>query len=404
MDTSQDIHTQLLLKHGAVQTSPQHAAMLNSQTNKKFISTIDKTQNPAGYKVTLTGYAGFILARESKTSDYQSLDDLLRQLRAIPRSTSASILKGSISTFKLENNAYRVDYRIASGEVLVYNIQLIDKLQKQRDRLEQASLYHVKRNGQGVWQIKTKIDKVSTTYAAVNGQSNNLTKATWLMGAHLEYEFKNLQEYTLFHNPSVGGIGDTWESFRDKMGITTAVTRHFAKVLADTQAQDNKTQWIAHSQGGVIFAEAVRYLLNGSSSWMFNKWRLNGLRAQDKGKLLDKHSIVFHGNANNNLRSKPLFSRAGVKVLAIRSNDYDMVPNIIGMNTLNPRKILGSVLYSNHVMSGSVSLSPHTLMQSQESWRHNMDNGPGKGRNGIQKVFNKIETSINKKSKPNYLP
>ncbi|ARU28746.1 hypothetical protein [Cellvibrio sp. PSBB006] len=404
MDTSQDIHTQLLLKHGAVQTSPQHAAMLNSQTNKKFISTIDKTQNPAGYKVTLTGYAGFILARESKTSDYQSLDDLLRQLRAIPRSTSASILKGSISTFKLENNAYRVDYRIASGEVLVYNIQLIDKLQKQRDRLEQASLYHVKRNGQGVWQIKTKIDKVSTTYAAVNGQSNNLTKATWLMGAHLEYEFKNLQEYTLFHNPSVGGIGDTWESFRDKMGITTAVTRHFAKVLADTQAQDNKTQWIAHSQGGVIFAEAVRYLLNGSSSWMFNKWRLNGLRAQDKGKLLDKHSIVFHGNANNNLRSKPLFSRAGVKVLAIRSNDYDMVPNIIGMNTLNPRKILGSVLYSNHVMSGSVSQSPHTLMQSQESWRHNMDNGPGKGRNGIQKVFNKIETSINKKSTPNYLP
>ena len=404
MDTSQDIHTQLLLKHGAVQTSPQHAAMLNSQTNKKFISTIDKTQNPAGYKVTLTGYAGFILARESKTSDYQSLDDLLRQLRAIPRSTSASILKGSISTFKLENNAYRVDYRIASGEVLVYNIQLIDKLQKQRDRLEQASLYHVKRNGQGVWQIKTKIDKVSTTYAAVNGQSNNLTKATWLMGAHLEYEFKDLQEYTLFHNPSVGGIGDTWESFRDKMGITTAVTRHFAKVLADTQAQDNKTQWIAHSQGGVIFAEAVRYLLNGSSSWMFNKWRLNGLRVQDKGKLLDKHSIVFHGNANNNLRSKPLFSRAGVKVLAIRSNDYDMVPNIIGMNTLNPRKILGSVLYSNHVMSGSVSQSPHTLMQSQESWRHNMDNGPGKGRNGIQKVFNKIETSINKKSKPNYLP
>ncbi|MGM8228869.1 hypothetical protein ACSV5M_19975 [Cellvibrio sp. ARAG 10.3] len=404
MDTSQDIHTQLLLRHSAVQTSPQHAAMLNSQTNKKFISTIDKTQHPAGYKVTLTGYAGFILARESATSDYQSLDGLLRQLRAIPRSPSANILKGSISTFKLENNAYRIDYRIANGEVVVYNIQLIDKLQKQRDRLEQASLYHVKRNNQGIWQIKAKTDKVSTPYAAVNGQSNNLTKAAWLMGAHLEYEFKNLREYTLFHNPSDGGIGDTWESFRDKMGITTAVTRHFAKVLSNTQAQDNKTQWIAHSQGGVIFAEAVRYLLNGSSSWMFNKGRLNGLRTPDKGKLLDRHSIVFHGNANNNLRSKPLFSRAGVKVLAIRSNDYDMVPNIIGMNTLNPRKIIGSVLYSNHVMSGSVLQSPHTLMQSQASWRHNMDNGPGKGRNGIQKVFNKIETSIASQSRPNYLP
>ena len=404
MDTSQDIHTQLLLKHGAVQTSPQHAAMLNSQSISRFISTVDQGPVVAGYQVKLTGYAEFIRARERSTNEYRDLDDLLKSLRALPRSSHAQILKGSVSTYKLENGAYRVDYRIANGEVLVYNIQLIDKVQSQRDRLEQAGLYRVRKNNQGIWQVNGKAEKISTTYAAVNGQSNNLTKATWLMGAHLEYEFKSLQEYTLFHNPSVGGIGDTWESFRDKMGITTVVTRHFAKVLADTQAQDNQTQWIAHSQGGVIFSEAVRYLLNGSSSWMFHKGRLNGLRAPEKGKLLDKHSIAFHGSANNTLRSKPLFSRAGVTVLAIRSNDYDLVPNIIGMNTLNPRKILGAVLYSNHVTSGSVLQSPHTLMQSQESWRHNMENGPGKGRNAIQKVFNKIETSIAKKSKPNYLP
>ena len=404
MDTSQDIHTQLLLKHGAVQTSPQHAAMLNSQRISRFVSTVDQGPVVAGYQIRLTGYAEFVRAQELATYYYSRLDDLLRSLRSLPRSPDSKVLKGSISTYMLENDAYRVDYRIANGEVVVYNIQLVNRLQKQRDRLEQAGLYRIKKNNQGIWQVNGKAEKILTTYAAVNGQSNNLTKATWLMGAHLEYEFKNLQEYTLFHNPSVGGIGDTWESFRDKMGITTAVTRHFAKVLSDTQAQDNKTQWVAHSQGGVIFAEAVRYLLNGSSSWMFNRGRLNGLRAPEKGKLLDKHSIAFHGGANNNLRSKPLFSRAGVTVLAIRSNDYDLVPNIIGMNTLNPRKILGAVLYSNHVMSGSVLQSPHTLMQSQESWRHNMDSGPGKGRNGIQKVFNKIETSINKKSKPNYLP
>jgi hypothetical protein len=404
MDTSQDIHTQLLLKHGAVQTSPQHAAMLNSQSISRFVSTVDQGPVVAGYQIKLTGYAEFVRAQELTTYYYSRLDDLLRSLRSLPRSPDSKVLKGSISTYTLENDAYRVDYRIANGEVVVYNVQLVNRLQKQRDRLEQAGLYRIKKNNQGIWQVNGKAEKISTTYAAVNGQSNNLTKATWLMGAHLEYEFKSLQEYTLFHNPSVGGIGDTWESFRDKMGITTVVTRHFAKVLADTQAQDNKTQWIAHSQGGVIFSEAVRYLLNGSSSWMFHKGRLNGLRAPEKGKLLDKHSIAFHGSANNTLRSKPLFSRAGVTVLAIRSNDYDLVPNIIGMNTLNPRKILGAVLYSNHVMSGSVLQSPHTLMQSQESWRHNMDNGPGKGRNGVQKLFNKIETGINKKSKPNYLP
>src|SRR5690606_7095462 len=141
------------------------------------------------------------------------------------------VLKGSVSTYKLENGAYRIDYRIANGEVLVYNIQLVDRVQSQRDRLEKPALYHVKRNNQGVWQVSNKVNNVSTSHAAVNGQSNNLTKATWLMGAHLEYEFKSLQEYTLFHNPSVGGIGDTWESLRDKLGFTTGVTRQFAKVL-----------------------------------------------------------------------------------------------------------------------------------------------------------------------------
>src|SRR5690606_41259880 len=86
--------------------------------------------------------------------------------------------------------------------------------------------------------------------------------------------------------------GDTWESLRDKLGFTTGVTRQFAKVLMDTQAQDNPTQWVVHSQGGVIFAEAVRYLLNGSSSWMLNKLRLNGLRNPDKGKMLNRHSEI----------------------------------------------------------------------------------------------------------------
>lgn len=404
MDISQDIHTQLLLKHGAIQTSPQHAAMLNAQKSKKFISTVDDTSSPAGYQVILTGYASYILTRESKTSDFQSLDNLLRSLRAMPRSPSASILKDSVTTFKLENDAYRVDYRIANGQVVVHNIQLVDKLQKQRDILEKPALYYVKRSTQGVWKVSAKINKVSTAHAAVNGQSNNLTKATWLMGAHLEYEFKNLQEYTLFHNPSVGGISDTWESLRDKLGFTTSVTRQFAKILIDTQTQGNATQWVAHSQGGVIFAEAVRYLLNGSSSWMLNKLRLNGIRNSAKGKMLDKHSIIFHGNANNNLRSKSLFARAGIGVVAIRTNEYDMVPNIIGMNTLNPQKLIGSLVYSPHVFSGSVLQSPHTLVQSQESWQHHMDKGPGRGRNGVQKIFHKLEKNIIQKVKPNYLP
>lgn len=407
MDTSTNQFTQLLFRHGAIQTSPEHVAILNSQGVVPFVDReLENKSSSAGYKVLLTGYANFILEKEEVSQQGRELNNLLTSLRALPRPNQAQVLKGSVSTYKLESNYYRADYRIANGEVIVYNIQPVDRLQKQRDRQEQTALYKITRNEQGIWQVSGKVESVNTRYAAVNGQSNNLAKAAWLMGSHLEYEFKSLHEYTLFHNPSIGGIGDTWESFRDKMGITTPVTKKFAKTLAETQANGNETGWVAHSQGGAIFAEGVRYLLNSQSSWALNKLRLNGIRNPDKGELLNKQSVAFHANANNNLRSKPLFNRAGIKVIAIRANDYDMVPNLIGLNTLNPRKWIGSLVYSSHVFNGSVAQSPHTLMQDQQAWEQNMETGPGKGRNLVQRAFHRTEKTVSKavRPRPNYLP
>lgn len=407
MDTSNNIYTELLIKHGAVQTQPKYAAALNEGEMAPFTSEIDNGIVAAGYRVMLTGYAEFIRKRErAADTSFADLDKLLRELRALPRGAKVKKLKGSVSTFQLKNDSFKVDYRIGNGQVVVYNIEPIDRLQKMRDKMEQAATYLVKRNDQGIWQVASKVDKVTTAYAAVNGQSNNLNKATWLMGQHLEFQYKNLNEYTLFHNPSIGGVGDTWESFRDKIGATTPVTKKFAKLLADTQANNNATKWVAHSQGGAIFAEGVRYLLNGSSSWALHKLQLNGIRNAEKGKLLDKHSIAFHGNANNNVRSKLLMDRAGITIIPGQTTDYDFVRNIIGMNTLNPRKLIGSIVYGNHVTGGSINQSPHTLAQTQEQWKNNMNNGPGKGRGPVQKTFNKIDPTAKKNTKavPNYLP
>lgn len=398
MDTSIDHHSQLLFRYGSIQTSPEHVHILNAQ--KAILFKASYEQRPAaGYQALLTGYANFVLQKERGTDSFRFLEGLLVRLRSTPKSLDSKLLKGSVSTFQTSNNYYRADYRVANGQVVVFNIQLLDKLQKARDALEKVGLYTVKRNAQGIWQVAGSTEVVATRYAAVNGQSNNLAKASWLMGSHLEYEFKNLSEYTLFHNPSIGGIGDTWESLRDKLGITTPVTKKFAEVLEATQKAGNETSWVAHSQGGAIFAEGVRYLLNSHSSYALNKLRFNGIRHPERGELLNKQSVAFHANANNNFRSKPLFERAGVRVLAIRANDYDMVPNIIGMNTLSPRKLVGSLIYSNHVFNGSVMQSPHTLMQDQATWDQNMETGPGKGRGPIQRGFNKVDKAI-----PNYLP
>ncbi|MCW8901456.1 MAG: hypothetical protein OQK95_12355, partial [Gammaproteobacteria bacterium] len=233
-------------------------------------------------------------------------------------------------------------------------------------------------------------------YAAVNGMLNNLNKATWLMGAHLDFEFGkgSMKEYTLFHNPSEGGGSDFWESVVDKLGFTTDVTKRFSKVLQDSQKKGKEIKWVAHSQGGAIFAEGVRYFLNGNSSWAI-AGGFNGIFKEKEEIDLSNHKVAFHGNANNNFRSSFLFDRAGIEVLAIRANDYDLVPNIAGLNTLNPRKFLGSAVYWNHVFYGSVQQSPHTLSQTREQWDNDMTSGPGKGRGPIQKGFESTVRYIN---------
>src|SRR5690625_8049870 len=95
------------------------------------------------------------------------------------------------------------------------------------------------------------------------------------MSRQLEFAFgRDLKEYTLFHNPSVGGLGDTWESVRDKLGFTTPVTREFARLLSQTQAAGNETRWVAHSQGGLILTEAVRGCRNGRHTYARHNCRL----------------------------------------------------------------------------------------------------------------------------------
>lgn len=378
--------TRFVFDHCSLQASPKQIRALNQKPPVIF----GGGQLAAGYKVMLTGYAEFIFRKESRGADAISLDKLLNSLRATPRPLDGLALKGSTDTYRLENDYFQVCYRVISGQVQVYNIQPVDRIKKQRDRLEKAALYKIEKTASGFWQTTGRADKVSTAHGAVNGQSSNLAKATWLMGRHLEYEFgASLKEYTLFHNPSAGGLGDTWESVRDKFGFTTDVTKAFAKILSATQAANNRTKWVAHSQGGLIFTEAVRYLLNDGSSLPLNKLRLNGYRHPNKGALLDKQSIAFHSSASNNRRSKALLDRAGIDVISILGHDYDFVTNLIGFNTNEFREFAGSLVYMSHVLSGSVQQSPHTLPQTMSRWRDNMAGGPGRGRSLLQKAFAK---------------
>lgn len=192
----------------------------------------------------------------------------------------------------------------------------------------------------GEWIVTGATELVETDKAAINGILNPPGYAAWLMGQHVDAEFGNdVDRFTLFYNPTESFLADGWETLRDKLGFTTDVAKQFSNVLQQTQASGRQVEWVAHSQGGAIFSEAVRV----------------------SNTDLSNNSVVFHSGANNEWVTNNIIEYAGVRAIGYRNHPFDPVPNIVGFNALNPIKLLGSVLALPAVILGGPELSPHTL-------------------------------------------
>lgn len=144
-----------------------------------------------------------------------------------------------------------------------------------------------------------------------------------------------MKEFTLFNNPSKGFLRDGWETMMDKLGFTSAPAGALAGVMQGIQASGNSVQWIAHSQGGAIFAEAMSYA----------------------GGSLGANSVTFNAGANNHWVTNSIASSVGVQVGGYNYSSWDLVPNVIGMNG-NPFSMLGSVLAAPLLFTDDHS--PHT--------------------------------------------
>ena len=126
----------------------------------------------------------------------------------------------------------------------------------------------------------------------------------------------------------------------DKLGFTTPVTKQFSQVLSDVQLRGKNENWVAHSQGGVIFSEAVRY--NGGN--------------------LSKNSVTFDSGANNKWVTDYYLQKAGInsgKDTIYNNSPFDFVPNVIGLNG-NLLEMLGSTV-AIPLLFMSPAWSPHTL-------------------------------------------
>ena len=309
-------------------------------------SWLNKLRSPlqsAGYYVLLSRSAQAFLDR---LSPYQkmALSQKLYSLAGNPRSDKARHMKNTTDKYYIpeENTGFSITYEVLSGKVYVTGI--VPDLSAMGIHKEVPALYHVKQSPAGVWTAeKLKNSNIKTRHAAVNGQSNPLREATTIMQAHVRHAYgRNINEFTLFHNPSDGMLWDTYESLQDKIGLTTGVTMQFTNTLRKVQEGNQQVSWVAHSQGGIIFTQAVKHHLD------------NG------GASLGKNSVQFNAGANNRHITARILARADIMIRGFNNNPYDLVPKF-GANDLTPSKVVGSILHIGYLFWGTPARSPHTL-------------------------------------------
>ncbi|OZG70586.1 hypothetical protein BTA51_24785 [Hahella sp. CCB-MM4] len=214
---------------------------------------------------------------------------------------------------------------------------------------------------ESAWGTPRPVPTINTEHVAINGMSNDLKKARWLMGVHMDtaYWNDNAKAYTLVYNPTRGKL-DLFECVQDKVS-TSKVAELLAVMLIESQQKGAKRKWTAHSQGGIILTRAVE-LVN-----------MRGIR-------LDGQRVSIHAGGNHKTRAENAFKQAGITIDEIRrDHPNDLVPNLAGMNDLSPGAFWRSICSILLVFGDKrpVEASPHTLpyLSRESAVRHLQMNG-----------------------------
>jgi len=345
--------------------------ILNSKSNGKHGRTIYIEPAAQEFLLDLNGYDQVQVCKgiEALASTPSPQDGMASTLRP-------DFLKAKLANASIFN--YLIKYGISSSAISINSIKLNkDILGSQKDSsMERAALYEIERIGKTKftsastlseieslkdesWRAKGAVRKVVTRHAAVNGMLNDFRKAGWLMGVHADVAFNKdeFNSFTLFHNPSQTAKLDFYESVRDNLGATTENAKQLSAILRQVQQDGQPVKWIVHSQGGIIFKQAIAYHLKHYS-----------------GQSLNLNSVVFHSGGNNKRITNKLLDKVGIRREAPdRDNPFDMVPNLAGFNHLSPAAVCRSLRFSKKVAGENTSIaeSPHTLpFLSLEAYHH----------------------------------
>ena len=325
-------------------------------------------QNFPFNKVKFTCQALAMLAQLNDYDQHMVVKDI-EQICAHPNAKNS--LKHSRNPFKrlwrtqypFRNYHYLLAYTYKDNQINIDDILFDKQLEgaKSTFSAERTMLYEVTRKTsatydkakdeegvrelQGAWtNAPTATTQVNTAHAAVNGMQNDVVKAAWLMGTHLDtaYQGDGIKAYTLFHNPTDNVALDVAECVFDKrLGRKSHNAQHLAAILAQNNQQGKKVKWVAHSQGAIIFCAALEH------------YRIK------YGKPLTTQQLAIHGSGANLDRLKSMAHSAGLTINNIRNNPFDLVPNLT--NDTSSSSLARSVKFMGLTFGKEVGASPHTL-------------------------------------------
>ena len=194
----------------------------------------------------------------------------------------------------------------------------------------------------GKWTSKVQVSakeiqkKNATIW--VNGMANNEDNA-----AELGLFHTGKSEFYMIHNPTNGGPNDIGECCVQGAQFQTKVATSTGEILKQF---DLKTANItSHSQGTMILNKALK-----------------GLRKE--GIDMKGMHLNYDGAAANVLASKMLAHRIGANIDRFEGHALDPVHNIVGMNTVNPLRIAGSLIASPLLFKDR-DTSPHSKRPEQ---------------------------------------
>jgi len=160
----------------------------------------------------------------------------------------------------------------------------------------------------------------------VNGILNDLDRAV-----HRGLQQVNTQSFSLYYNSSHGFIADLTESALGKLFGNSSLSRG----LADILRKNPNLVVIAHSQGGIIATNAIQHL---------------------SGMDLSNLRLTLNGSAVAERVARAALEGVGSSHLVYNSYPFDLVPNVVALDTVNPVRILGSIIFSPFLFTAD---SPH---------------------------------------------